>query len=168
MPFDGAEFLREPVSPASNQMAWYSRFAANLGRALRTRLPRSSPEPIDAAVLRVLEEARGLIEQREDWTQGTLESFRGKRCAVGALRLAADFLNYPVAGRVARDLLTEIAIEHGFASIEAMNDRSRHETVLSAFDTAIAVYSCAEHVSNASQCPTLNPIMEGRFRAGSG
>jgi len=115
-----------------------------------------------------LEEARGLIEQREDWTQGTLETFRGERCAVGALRLAADFLNYPLAGRVARDLLTEIAIERGFASIEAMNDRSRRETVLSAFDTAIAMYSCAEHVSNASQCPTLNLIMEGRFRVGFG
>ena len=138
MPFDGAEFLREPVSPASNQMAWYSRFAANLGRALRTRLPRSSPEPIDAAVLRVLEEARGLIEQREDWTQGSLETFRGERCAVGALRLAAEFLNYPVAGRLAHALLIEIAGERGFSSVEAMNDRSRHEAVLSAFDTAVA------------------------------
>jgi hypothetical protein len=152
MPFDGAEFLREPVSPVSNQIAWYSRFAANLGRALRTRLSRSSPEPIDAAVLRVLEEARGLIEQREDWTQGTLETFRGERCAVGALRLAADFLNYPLAGRLARDLLTEIAIERGFASIEALNDRSRHGTVLSVFDTAIAITNGAE---NRLRCPAL-------------
>ena len=153
MPFDGAEFLREPVSPASNQMAWYSRFAANLGRALRTKLPRSSPEPIDAAVLRVLEEARGLIEQREDWTQGTLETIRGKRCAAGALRLAADFLNYPAAGWVAHDLLTDIAIERGFASIEALNDHSRHETVLSAFDIAIAVRSSYEHDSNCQRVP---------------
>ncbi len=102
-------------------------------------------------------QARGLIEQREDWTQGTLETFRGERCAVGALRLAADFLNYPVAGRVACDLRTEIAIEHGFASIEAMNDRSRHETVLSAFDTAIAMYSCAEHVSKCQPGPDAQP-----------
>jgi hypothetical protein len=144
MPFDGAEFLREAVCPASSQIAWCSRFAANLGRALRTKLPRSSKEPIDAAVLRVLEEARGLIEQREDWTQGTLETIRGKRCAVGALRLAADFLNYPAAGRVAHDLLTDIAIERGFASIEALNDHSRHETVLSVFETAIAVTNGAE------------------------
>jgi hypothetical protein len=145
MPFDGAEFLREAVCPASSQIAWCYRFAANLGRALRTKLPRSSKEPIDAAVLRVLEEARGLIEQREDWTQGTLETIRGKRCAVGALRLAADFLNYPAAGRVAHDLLTDIAIERGFASIEALNDHSRHETVLSVFDTAIAVTNGAEN-----------------------
>ncbi len=153
MPFDGAEFLREPVSPASNPIAWYSRFAADLGRALRTKLPRSSLEPIDAAVLRVLEEARGLIEQREDWTQGTLETIRGKRCAAGALRLAADFLNYPAAAWVAHDLLTDIAIERGFASIEALNDHSRHETVLSAFDMAIAVRSSHEHDSNCQRVP---------------
>jgi hypothetical protein len=139
MPFDGAEFLREPVCPASNRGARYSRFVAKLGRVLRARLRRSVPEPIDAAVLRVLEEARGLIEQREDWTQGTLETIRGQRCAVGALRLAAGFLNYPLAGRIAHDLLTAIAIDRGFASIEALNDRSRHGTVLSVFDAAIAV-----------------------------
>src|SRR5260221_7016560 len=138
MPFDGAEFLREPVSPASNPIAWYSRFAANLGRALRTKLPRSSPEPIDAAVLRVLQEARGLIEQREDWTQGTLETIRGKRCAAGALRLAADFLNYPAAGWVAHDLLTDIASEGGFASAAALNAQPRQKTSLRAFDIAIA------------------------------
>ena len=141
MPFDGAEFLREPVPRVTNQGAWHSRFAAKLGRILRARLRRSTPEPIDAAVLRVLEEARGLIEQREDWTQGTLETIRGERCAVGALRLAAGFLNYPLAGRVAHELLTAIAIERGFASIEALNDRSRHGEVLSVFDTAIAVTS---------------------------
>ena len=104
-------------------------------------------------MLRVLEEARGLIEQREDWTQRTLETIRGKRCAVGAIRLAADFLNYPAAGRVAHDLLTDIAIERGFASIEALNDHSRCETVLSVFHTAIAVYSCGEHVSKCQRVP---------------
>ena len=141
MPFDGAEFLGEPASRVSNQGAWHTRFAAKLGRILRARLRRSAPEPIDAAVLRVLEEARGLIEQREDWTQGTLETIRGERCAVGALRLATGFLNYPLAGRVAHEPLTAIAVDCGFASVEALNDRSRHEAVLSVFDTAIAVTS---------------------------
>jgi hypothetical protein len=89
-------------------------------------------------LLRVLEEARGLIEQREDWAQGTLETLGGQRCALGALRLAADFLNYEAAGRLANALLTDIAAERGFSSVEAMNDYSRHEAVLSAFDTAIA------------------------------
>jgi hypothetical protein len=144
MPFDGAEFHREPVSPASHRIGWCSRFAASFRLALRARLPRSAPEPVDAAVLRVLQEARGLIELREDWTQGTLETFRGERCAVGAVRLAADFLNYKAAGRLAHDLLTDIAIERGFASVEALNDHSRHEAVLSVFDTAIAVTNGVE------------------------
>src|SRR5882672_5903697 len=137
MPFDGAEFFRERASPADSHAAWCTRTAVSLWRSLRARF-RPAPEPIDAAVLRVLVEARGLIEQREDWTQGSLETFRGERCAVGALRLAAEFLNYPVAGRLAHALLIEIAGERGFSSVEAMNDRSRHEAVLSAFDTAVA------------------------------
>src|SRR5216684_5818389 len=157
MPFDGTEFCRQPGSPGGKTAAWRGRTIVALRRLLGAELFQPAAEPIEAAVLRVLEEARGLIEQREDWTQGSLETFRGERCAVGALRLAADFLNYKAAGRVARDLLTEIAIDHGFASIEAMNDRSRHETVLSAFDTAIAVYSCAEHVSKCQPGPDAQP-----------
>jgi len=136
MPFDGTEFFRNP-SPTGDDAVWYARLAASFRRACRAVLFRPAPEPIDAAILRVLEEARGLIEQREDWTRGTLETFRGERCAVGALRLAADFLDYPQAGRLAHALLAEIAAERGFSSIEAMNDYSRHEAVLSAFDTAI-------------------------------
>jgi hypothetical protein len=136
MPFDGTEFFRKQASPASHDASWgapwYVRTAAALCRSFRP-----VPEPLDAAILRVLEEARGLIEQREDWTQGSLETFRGERCAVGALRLAADFLNYELAGRMAHALLTEIAAARGFSGIEAMNDYSRHEAVLSAFDTAI-------------------------------
>jgi hypothetical protein len=82
MPFDGAEFFREPVCPTSKRTGWYSCFAVALRHVRRIRLFRSSPEPIDAAVLRVLEEARGLIEQREDWTQGTFRnvSRRTVRC----------------------------------------------------------------------------------------
>jgi hypothetical protein len=136
MPFDGTEFFRKPSS-AGDGAARAVRAAAIVGRAVRALLFRPAPEPIDAAVLRVLEEARGLIEQRDDWTQGTLETIRGERCAVGALRLAADFLDYPLAGRLAHALLAEIAAERGFSSIEAMNDYSRHEAVLDAFDTAI-------------------------------
>jgi hypothetical protein len=136
MPFDGTEFFRKESS-IGDTAAWYVRAAASLRRVFRAVLFRPAPASIDAAVLRVLEEARGLIEQREDWTQGALETFRGERCAVGALRLAADFLDYPLAGRLAHALLAEIAAERGFSSIEAMNDYSRHEAVLSAFDTAI-------------------------------
>jgi hypothetical protein len=139
MPFDGTEFLRGGAGPAEGPAAWYAGAIAALRRSLRAKVVRPpSPEPIDAALLRVLEEARGLIEQREDWTQGTLETAGGQRCALGALRLAAEFLNYDAAGRLACVLLTEIAAGRGFSSVEAMNDHSRHEAVLSVFDTAIA------------------------------
>jgi hypothetical protein len=138
MPFDGTEFLRKAAVPVAPSASWYARAAA-FRRSLEARAFRPSAEPIDAALLRVLEEARGLIEQREDWTQGALETLGGQRCALGALRLAADFLNYQAAGRLAHALLTDIAAERGFTSVEAMNDYSRHEAVLSAFDAAIAV-----------------------------
>jgi hypothetical protein len=137
MPFDSTEFLRQAPAPHSRPRLW-DRLVAIVGRMIRGRYP-SAREPIDEAVLRVLVEARGLIEQREDWTRGTLETLRGERCAVGALRIATDLLNDDDAGRIARDLLTQIAIERGFASIEAMNDHSRHEAVLAAFDRAIQI-----------------------------
>jgi hypothetical protein len=138
MPFDGTEFLRKGVPPAAGFAAWYARMAAALRRPFGAKGFQAAPEPLDAAVLRVLEEARGLIEQHEDWTQGTLETLGGQRCALGALRIAADFLNYPAAGRLAHALLTDIAAERGFSCVEAMNDYSRHEAVLNAFDAAIA------------------------------
>jgi hypothetical protein len=138
MPFDGTEFFRKQATPAGGRAACYARMAASLLWPFRTAFFRPAPGPIDAAILRVLEEARGLIAQREDWTQGALETFRGERCAVGALRLAADFLDYELAGRLAHDLLRQIAAERGFSSVEAMNDYSRHDAVLSAFDTAIS------------------------------
>ena len=138
MPFDGTDFLRKGAGPAADRARWYTRAAAALRRSLAAKGFRPSPEPLDAALLRVLEEARGLIEQREDWTQGNLETLRGQRCALGALRIAADFLNYPTAGRLAHALLADIAAERGFSSVESMNDYSRHEAVLSAFDAAIA------------------------------
>jgi hypothetical protein len=42
-----------------------------------------------------------------------------------------------VAGWRAHELLAAVARDRGFSSVEAMNDRSRHEAVLSAFDAAI-------------------------------
>jgi hypothetical protein len=138
MPFDGSGFFLAPAAPP--KLAWSRRLAAALRGALEARPWRRAPEPLDAAVLRVLAEARSLIELREDWTQGTLETVRGERCAVGAVRLAAEFFDYAVPGRIALDWLGRVAAARGYASIEAMNDRSRHAQVLSAFDAAIAAY----------------------------
>jgi DNA-binding transcriptional LysR family regulator len=51
---------------------------------------------------------------------------------------AAGLLREPVGGRLALDLLAEVARERGYPDIETMNDRSRHATGLTAFDAAIA------------------------------
>jgi hypothetical protein len=131
MPFDSADFLikRAPAQP------WHRRLRAAVARALR---PSRWPEPVDLAVLRVLEEARGLIEQREDWVQGRYETFGGERCAVGAVRAAAGLLDYREAGVAAQALLAAIAVQRGYRSVEALNDHSPHGHVLAAFDAAIA------------------------------
>jgi hypothetical protein len=134
MPFDGSGFIRAIPESMPLRPSWPARLLSAL--RVRARLP-SPPPVLDDAVLRVLEEARGLIELREDWTQGTLETLRGARCAVGAVRIAADFLDYPAPGRVALSLLARVAASRGYASVEAMNDRSRHGQVLAAFDEAI-------------------------------
>jgi hypothetical protein len=147
MPLDSAEFFsaHPPVRP-SDASPPYSRPSGwrGVARALAAGLRRRfhpAPEPLDVAVLRVLEEARGLVEQREDWTRGSYESWRGERCAVGAVRLAAEFLDYPAAGTAAHLLLAEVARRRGYSSVEAMNDRSRHDEVVAAFDEALAVAS---------------------------
>jgi hypothetical protein len=124
MPFDGAEFF----SPSPRRARW---------RDLLPRAFRAPAPPPGAALLRVLEEARGLIAEREDWTQGAYTTHRGERCAVGALRDAASLLGDASAGLLAFELLREVARERGYPGIEVMNDRSRHASVLSAFDAAI-------------------------------
>lgn len=132
MPFDSAEFFR-PLPPP--KPTWRFRLAARI-RAFRRPAPHS---PLDPAVLRVLEEARGLIELRQDWVQGRYETIAGERCAVGAMRIAAELLDYEAAEPRAHELLARIAASRGFTSIEAMNDHSPHAHVLAAFDEAIAV-----------------------------
>jgi hypothetical protein len=131
MPFDSAEFFSKPPV----RRAWSERWRA----ALRAFLAPPRRPPLDPAVLRILEEARGLIEQRCDWVQGRYETIGGERCAVGAVRIAAELLDYEAAGDRAHDLLGRIALARGFATIEAMNDRSAHAHILAAFDDAIAL-----------------------------
>ena len=136
MPFDSAEFFREPpAAPPVEALGW----AARLLQALRGFRPKPPARaPLDPAVARVLEEARGLIEQRQDWVQGRYETVAGERCAVGAVRIAAELFDYAEAGSRAERLLARVAARRGFTSVEAMNDRSPHGHVLTAFDEAIA------------------------------
>jgi hypothetical protein len=136
MPFDSAEFFSG--NPSRVPPGRRRRRAMDAAASLLRRMLRSvPPEPTDIALLRVLEEARGLIELPEDWTRGTYESWCGERCAVGALRAAAAHLAHPAAGSAAHALLVGVALRRGYPSIEAMNDRSRHDEVLAAFDEAL-------------------------------
>jgi hypothetical protein len=134
MPFDSAELW----PPGIADVGWRSRLARALERLVGRRRSPPAPEPLGPAVLRVLEEARGLIEERQDWTQGRYETFSGRRCAIGALGAAAIVLDYEDAMGIARSLLADVARKRGYRDVEDMNDHSSHARVLSAFDAAIA------------------------------
>jgi hypothetical protein len=135
MPFDSAERWPPRVADAS----WRGRLARAWRRAVGRGPAPPARAPLGPAVLHVLEEARGLIEAREDWTQGSYETFAGRRCAIGALGAAGALLDYEDAMRVARGLLADVARQRGYRDVEDMNDRSSHARVLAAFDAAIAL-----------------------------
>jgi hypothetical protein len=84
-----------------------------------------------------------LIENPENWTRGTYATLFGRRCAVGALRAAASWLEGPSPAWSAHDLLIRVSRSRGFTSVEAMNDHSSHAEVLTAFDEAIAMAQSA-------------------------
>src|SRR4051794_10051061 len=102
MPFDSAEFF---LPPPVRRNRWER--LGDAWRAFRRPPPR---RPLDPAVLRILEEARGLIELRQDWVQGRYETLGGERCAVGAVRIATQLLDHQAAGVRAHDLLGRIAV----------------------------------------------------------
>jgi hypothetical protein len=143
MPFDGAEFFPNPsvaappADPASGE-AWYKRLKALVRRQRRTSLFRVAPEDPDLATLRLLEESRHAIEEREHWVQGVYETFGRRYCAAGALRAVGRRMRGASVESRAYKLLLEVANRRGFLNVEIMNDRSTHEQVLSAFDEAIA------------------------------
>ena len=146
MPFDGIE-LRAPVALDTGLFPIWSRHGSRLWFEARSRrgrcktAPSSLRAPVspdDAAqTVQLLEDARDLIKDPQHWTQGTYRSFRGRRCAVGALRAMARRLSGPGPAWAAHRLLIDIARSRGFASVEAMNDHSSHHDVVSAFDEAI-------------------------------
>jgi len=148
MPFDGTHFETPRVRDTGLFPIW-----STWGRRLwvKTRFCRGksvntdgmmrlwlAPADHDAAIIQLLQDAKGLIADAKSWTRGTYGTFRTRRCAVGALRVAARRLDGPAPAWAAHELLINIARSRGFSSVEAMNDRSSHAAVLAAFDQAIA------------------------------
>jgi hypothetical protein len=147
MPFDGIGFQAPAVVDTGIFPLW-SRHGCRLWIQTRLR-PQARgkraaqgwylpAEERNAAVAQLLRDARTLIADPDDWTQRIYRSFRGRRCAVGALRAAASRLEDPSLAWSAHALLIRIARARGFTNVEAMNDRSSHAAVLRAFDEAIA------------------------------
>ena len=149
MPFDGTGLQAVLPSDTGLFPVW-SRHGLRLW--LKASLNRVSREQIATGLVEVptpcerytaagglLRQARGLIEDPRRWMRGTYWWFRGRRCAVGALRAAAKRMRTPVPAWLAHSYLITVARSRGFTNVEAMNDRSSHGAVLRAFDEAIAL-----------------------------
>jgi hypothetical protein len=149
MPFDGREFsgttIVSPAPAVPQQPSVWDRVRI----ATKSFLPRLralppirtfSPDPglpSEVATVQLLTIARALIADEENWVQGRYETIDGRRCAVGALRVASRLMGVRTPPREANNLLLSVANGRGFNDIEKMNDRSTHMQVLSAFDEAI-------------------------------
>jgi hypothetical protein len=152
MAFDGADY-GVAVTLDTGLFPIWSKHGCR--RWLETRFGRARPGKGGAllrtpsisdrndAIVRLLEDARGLIEDPNNWTRGKYRSFRGRYCAVGALRAASMRLSGSVPAGSAHELLINVAKARGFASVASMNDRSSHAAVLDAFDQAIALAQSA-------------------------
>ena len=145
MPFDGSEFIANPVRTGSAQpgpWTWLGRVARRLrpgARALPLEFPYTVPtDSPGAATVQVLSLARMLIEDERHWIQRRYETLDGRRCAVGALRSATRLLALRSLNGEAHSLLLGVAVGRGFTDIEKMNDHSTHTQMLSAFDIAFA------------------------------
>jgi hypothetical protein len=123
---------------------WKDRLLALLRRVDAYLFPPVPNEPAYVTPAQVLEEARGLVEERQDWAQGAYVTFGGRYCAIGAVRTAGRCLGDHAAERAARGLLADAVARRGFPDVETMNDRSSHRAVLAVFDEAITVARRAE------------------------
>jgi hypothetical protein len=159
MPFDGTGLQALPSD--TGLFPLWSRHGVRMW--LRAVLNRESREEVaeefllvppvydrHAAAVELLRDAKGLIESPRYWMRGTYWWFRGRRCAVGALRAAAKRIRDPVPAWLAHSFLIVVARSRGFTNVEAMNDRSSHAAVLRAFDDAIALAETAALVHGAA------------------
>jgi hypothetical protein len=146
MPFDGTE-LPTPTIPNNGLFSPLSKHYWRLWFESPAYAPLGPDR--DAAVVRLLQDARRLIEDPRNWTSGRYRSLSGRHCAVGALRAAARRLDDPRIALSAHALLIKVAGSRGFTDVEKMNDRSCHAAVLGAFDEAIAAALIAEAFTQA-------------------
>jgi hypothetical protein len=143
MPFDSVDFPA-PKMPDTSLFPIWTKYGRRLLLRTRDRRERAVtlrapfPSDRDAAVVRLLRDAKTLIENPQNWAQWRYQTFGGRHCAVGALRAVAKGLNDPRIEWSAHALLNTVARSRGFSSAEEMNDRSSHSDVLDAFDSAIA------------------------------
>ncbi|HET6183947.1 MAG TPA: hypothetical protein VFA03_10185 [Acetobacteraceae bacterium] len=150
MPFDGREFSGTVIAPPAPTAPSDPSLWERVRSATKSFLPRLkalpalrsfSPDPAvpnEVATVQLLTIARALIADEENWVQGRYETIDGRRCAVGALRVASRLMGVRTPPREATGMLLSVANGRGFNDIEKMNDRSTHAQVLSAFDEAIA------------------------------
>jgi hypothetical protein len=142
MPFDGTCFQR-PSVPDTGLFPLWSRHGCRNWLETWFRWDGRVGDPSladrDATVIQLLLDAKGLIEDPKNWTRGTYQSLRGRHCPIGALRAVAGRLRSPSPVWSAHQLLIKVARSHGFASVEAINDKSSHAAVLAAFDDAIGL-----------------------------
>ena len=147
MPFDGGDLsqfqLSEPLPLAPVPLGFGARLAwlwclLPGSRKIQSLSPQRADQVAEVRAACLLKAARALIEAEETWTRGTYHSADGKRCAVGALRAAAQTRYGRGAGAEAHGFLLAVARWRGCDSVEKMNDKSTHAQVLAAFDAAIA------------------------------
>jgi hypothetical protein len=144
MPFDGIGFSAPPTLPVGlfpiwSRHGWHLWIKTHLRRSTEDFLSDPAPWDSAGAVVRLLRDAKVLIEDRENWGQVWYFSLERRRCTVGALRAAAKNVWGLSVVLAAHRLLLRVAQSRGFETIEAMNDRSSHREVLNAFDEAIAL-----------------------------
>lgn len=134
MPFDGSAFRApRPEMRSLLPHAWHS--PSRLRAAWTRLLVCLSPGRIGCVVL--LKRARALVAREETWVQAHYAR-DGSYCAVGAL-LHAGGRRHPARFRQAALHLSLVAKQHGFRSVEEMNDRCTHTEMLAAFDAAVAL-----------------------------
>lgn len=156
MPFDGNEFpvVDKRRSRFGRRLAkevcrWLSgrtdgRRSSRGATSLSETLPPSEPPAFKPGspsmeTLILLTVARALVADEKKWTRGKYETLiGGRRCAMGAICVAADILRTSSV-IVAIEDLTAVARRLGFPSVEAMNDASSHSLMLKGFDEAIGL-----------------------------